>query len=106
MAAAVAAPIPRLAPVTTASRSASHLAGEAPPGERCATSLTGHSPVETLMRVQAQFQVKPALGVLAAGRPRNPGGPGHRLGRGPDIIGRHQETSHTIHDHLTEPAAP
>jgi hypothetical protein len=71
MAAAVAAPIPRLAPVTTASRPASHLSGETaevPPG----TGNT-NSPVKTLVCVQAQFQVELALGVLAAGWPRNPG---------------------------------
>src|SRR5262249_57568795 len=72
MAAAVAAPIPRLAPVTTASRPASHLteeAGEASPGKRCTASPTGHSPVKALVRVQAPFQVKPDRGVLAAGGP-------------------------------------
>jgi hypothetical protein len=76
MAAAAAAPIPRLAPVTTASRPASHLAGGTGGvclGKRCTGSPTSHSPVETLVRVQAQFQVKLARGVLAAGRPRNPG---------------------------------
>jgi hypothetical protein len=76
MAAAVAAPIPRLAPVTTASRPASHVvreAGGVPVGGRRPGSPTSHSPVEPLVRVQAQFQVKPALGVLAAGQPRNPG---------------------------------
>ena len=54
---AVAAPIPRLAPVTTASRPASHL-----------FSATRHLPVETLVRVQGQFQVQVLLGMLAAGR--------------------------------------
>src|SRR5215831_19232238 len=109
MAAAVAAPIPRLAPVTTASRPASHLAGETagvPPGSRCITSPTSHSPVEALVCVQAQFQVKLAHGVLAAGHPRNTGRLRHRAGGGLDIIGRHQETGYAIHDHLTQPAAP
>ena len=46
MAAAVAAPIPRLAPVTTATRPASHI------------SLTDHPPVEPLVGVQALFQVE------------------------------------------------
>src|SRR5215469_15028215 len=108
-AAAVAAPIPRLAPVTTASRPASHLAGEAggvPVGGRRPGSATCHSPVQPLVRVQAQLQVKPALCVLAAGQPRNPGRLCHRLGRGPDVVGPHQETSHAVHDHLTESAAP
>jgi hypothetical protein len=56
MAAAVAAPIPRLAPVTTASRLASHLAGATggfPLGKGCTGSPTGYSPVETLVCVQA-----------------------------------------------------
>src|SRR5262249_29243103 len=109
IAAAVAAPIPRLAPVTTASRPASHLAadaGEVRSGTRRTTSPTSHSPVEALVCVQAQFQVKPALRVLTAHRPRNPGHLGHRFGGGPDVIGRHQETGYAIHDHLTQPAAP
>src|SRR5215469_3976293 len=103
MAVAVAAPIPRLAPVTTASRPASQLAGETAAvtrGERRTTSLTSHSPVEALVRVQAQFQVKLSLGVLTAGRPGNPCRLRHRLGGGQDIIGRHQETSYAIGDHL------
>src|SRR5690242_6679547 len=101
MAAAVAAPIPRLAPVTTASRPASQLAGETAevaPGKRRTTSLTSHPPVEALVRVQAQSQVKLALGVLAASRPRNPGRLRRRLGGGQDVIGLHQETSDAIHD--------
>src|SRR6266536_3357351 len=53
-----------------------HLAGETggvPLGKRCTSSPTSHSPVETLVCVQAQFQVKLALRMLAAGWPRNPG---------------------------------
>ena len=76
MATAVAAPIPRLAPVTTASRPASHPVRETGavfPGNRCTGSPTSHAPVKTLVRVQAQFQVKLLLGVIAAGRSRNPG---------------------------------
>src|SRR5690348_15791221 len=109
MAAAAPAPIPRLAPVTTASRPASHLvgaAGEVPAGGRRTGSPIGHPPVEPLVCVQAQFQVKAALGVLAAGRPREPGRLRHRLGGGPYIIGPHQETSDAVHDHLTQSAAP
>src|SRR5215472_16474756 len=103
MAAAVAAPIPWLAPVTTASRPASQLAGEAAevaPGRRCTISLTRHSPVEALVRVQAQVQVKVAIGVRTAGRPGNPGRLRHRLGSSQDVIGRHQESGYAIHDHL------
>src|SRR5215831_18559450 len=109
IAAPVAAPIPRLAPVTTASRPASHLAGaagEVPAGGRRTGSPIGQPPVKPLVCVQAQFQVEPALGVLAAGRPRDPGRLRHRLGGGPDVIGPHQETSDAVHDHLTESAAP
>jgi hypothetical protein len=75
-AAAVAAPIPLLAPVTTASRPASHLAEEAGGlfrGKRSSGSLTSHSPVETFVCVEAQLHVKVLLGVLAAGRPRDLG---------------------------------
>src|SRR5215831_15899366 len=109
MAAAVAAPIPRLAPVTTASRPASHLAGaagEVPAGGRRTGSPISHLPVKPLVCVQAQFQVEPALGVLAAGRPRDPGRLRHRFGGGPYVVGPHQETGHAVHDHLTESAAP
>ena len=76
MAAAVAAPIPRLAPVTTATRPASHLAGgdrRVPLCARCTSSPANQTLVETLVFVQAQFQVKLVFGVLTAGRPRNPG---------------------------------
>ena len=75
MAAAVAAPIPRLAPVTTANRPASHLAGETGGFRvcaRCTSSPANQTLVETLVFVQAQFQVKLVFGVLTAGRPRNP----------------------------------
>jgi hypothetical protein len=75
---AVAAPIPRLAPVTTIRRPASHLeegmmSRDLSSGERCTSSPTKHLPVEALVRVQAQFEVKLILGVLAAGPPRNLG---------------------------------
>src|SRR5579862_8001260 len=94
MAAAVAAPIPRLAPVTTATRPASH------------TLLTANPPVETLVRVEAQFQVEPGLGVLTAGGPRDPGHLRYRFDGGPDVIRWHQETRDLVHDHLREAAAP
>ncbi len=66
---AVAAPIPRLAPVTTATRPASQCTGSPP------AIGTSHLPVEPLVSVQAHVQVEVPLGVVAAGRPRNPGRP-------------------------------
>src|SRR6266481_8190839 len=100
MAAAVAAPIPRLAPVTTATR---------PPSQCTASPMvcrpragTNHLPVELLVSVQAPFQVEMVLGMVAAGRTRNPGRPPDGLRGGLDVIGRHQETGHAVRDHLTE----
>src|SRR5580658_5915286 len=94
-AAAVAAPIPRLAPVTTASR----------PASQCRSAIS-HPPVQALVSVKAQLQVKLALGVLAAGRPRNLGYLRHRIAGGQDVVGRYQETSYAVQDHLAEAAAP
>ena len=64
MATAVAAPIPRLAPVTTATRPASQC-------PRSGTDLrpaveTAHSPVQLLVSIQALLQVEMGLGVVAA----------------------------------------
>src|SRR5207253_902750 len=100
MASAVAAPIPRLAPVTTATRPASQCTGS-PPAIR-----TNHLPVEPLVSVQAASQVEMPLGVVAAGRTRNPGRPPDGIDRGLDVIGRYQETSHAVRDHLGECPAP
>src|SRR6266702_1338150 len=100
MAPAVAAPIPRLAPVTTATRPASQCTGSPP------VIRTGQLPVEPFVRVQAQGQVQMLLGVVAAGRPRNPGRPRDGPDGGFDVIGRYQETGHAVRDHLAEaPAA-
>src|SRR5262249_38785190 len=67
---------------------------------------TGYSPVEILVRVEAQFQVELALGVLAAERPRHARRLRHGISASLDVIRRHQESSDAVHDHLTEPAAP
>src|SRR5437762_7676503 len=100
MASAVAAPIPRLAPVTTATRPRSQCAGSpmvCRPGDG-----PDYLPVEPLVSVQALFQVEMALGMVTAVRARDPGRPPDGLRSSGDVIGRHQETSHTVRDHLTE----
>src|SRR5271169_2886432 len=104
MASAVAAPIPRLAPVTTATRPVSQCTGS--PMVRRPAAGTGQPPVEPLMSVQAPFQVELPRGVLAAGRTRNPGRPPDGGHGGPDVTGRHQEAGHAVRDHLAEPSAP
>ena len=63
---------------------------------------THHLPVEPLVSVQALFQVEMAFGMITAVRTRNPGRPPDGLRGGRDVIGRHQETGHTVRDHLTE----
>src|SRR6266700_1695064 len=104
MAAAVAAPIPRLAPVTTATRPPSQCTGS--PIVCRPSSGTNHLPVEPLVSVQALFQVEMTFGMVAAIRTRNPGRPPDRLRGSLDVIGRHQEAGHTVRDHLTEGPAP
>src|SRR6266699_2369720 len=100
MASAVAAPIPRLAPVTTATRPASQCTGSPP------AISANHLLVEPLVSVQAAFQVEMPLGVVAAGRTRNPRRPPDGVDGGLDVIGRYQETGHAVRYHLTEcPAA-
>src|SRR5712671_769262 len=104
MPAAVAAPIPRLAPVTTATRPASQCIGL--PAFRGRGASTDQSPVEPLVSVETAFQVEMALSVVAAGRTRYPGRPPDGIDGALDVIGRHQETGHPVHDHFTESPAP
>src|SRR5450755_266531 len=104
MACAVAAPIPRLAPVTTATRPASQCFGsptDCHPGTR-----TDDPAVELLMGVQTPFQVEMALGMAAACRARDFGRPPDAIHGRRDVIGRGQEAGHAIGDHLAEPTAP
>src|SRR6266542_3137809 len=104
MAAAVAAPIPRLAPVTTATRPPSQCTGSpivCRPG-----SGTNHLPVEPLVSVQALFQVEMTFGMVAAIRTRNPGRPPDRLRGSLDVIFLFKDTATTdiytlsLHDAL------
>src|SRR5260370_27437723 len=103
MASAVAAPIPRLAPVITTTR----------PASQCPWSLIDRGPstladdplVEPLVSVQTTVQVEMARRMLAALRARDTRGHPDGAGGRPDVAGRDQETGHMIHDHLTQPAA-
>src|SRR5580700_5081148 len=103
-AAAVAAPIPRLAPVTTATRPASQCPGSVM-GCRSARRADD-PPVELLMSIQTPFQVKMPFGMISAGCAGDLGRLPHALRSRLDVIWRDQETSHAIHDYLGEPAAP
>src|SRR6266542_5690011 len=101
---AVAAPIPRLAPVTTATRPASQCPGSVI--DCRSASWADDSPVELLVSIQAPFQVKMPFGMIAAGRAGD-------LGRLPDavrgrldVIRRDQEAGHAVHDYLGESTAP
>src|SRR6266542_5763996 len=100
MASAVAAPIPRLAPVTTATRPASQCPWS--PTDCYPFARIGDSLVEPLVSVQTPFQVEMAFGMAAALRARDVGCPPDGAGGCLDVVGRDQEASHVIHDHLTE----
>src|SRR5215471_19033624 len=100
MASAVAAPMPLLAPVTTATRPASQCPRSGT-GLRSGT-VTGHPPVQPLVSLQAPFQFQMGLGVAAARRARDSG----RAADGADgcarVAGRDQEAGEPVGDHLTE----
>src|SRR5258708_5227416 len=99
IASAVAAPIPRLAPVTTARRPASPCPPSAlDPGP---APRPGHLPVELFMSVEAPFQVELALSVVAAIRARQPHRPRDRAGGRVDVVGGDQEARRTVDNHLT-----
>src|ERR1700722_6555559 len=101
---AVAAPIPRLAPVTTATR----------PVSQCPGSVMGcvpvrpadDAPVELLVSIQAPFQVEMLFGVLPAGRAGDLRRLPHAVGGRRDVVRRDQEAGHAVHDDLGEPTAP
>src|SRR5580704_1910196 len=102
-AAAVAAPIPRLAPVTTATR----------PASQCPVSLTTRcsgrpgddSAVELLVSIQTPFQVEMTFGMLTAGRTRDLARSPDTICRRADVVRRDQEAGHAVHDYPAEPAA-
>src|SRR5215831_2030893 len=104
MASAVAAPIPRLAPVTTATRPASQCPRSGT-GLRSGT-LTGHPPVQPLVSIQAPGQVQAGLGMAPARKARDSCNPADRADGRPQVAGRDQEAGQPVGDHLTERAAP
>src|SRR6202042_2886914 len=92
---AVAAPIPRLAPVTTATRPASQCPGSAIDcGPVCPA---GDSPVELLVSIQAPFQVEMPFRVLPAGRAGDLRRLPHAVGGRRDVVGSDQEAGHAVH---------
>src|ERR1017187_3250463 len=102
-ASAVAAPIPRLAPVTIATRPASQCP-RSPIDCRSRTPADG-SPVELLVSIQTPFQVEMPFGMLAARRARDLGRPPDAICGRVDVIWRDQEAGHAIHDNLAESTA-
>src|SRR5215472_1899483 len=101
-ASAAAAPIPRLAPVTTATRPASQWALSP---IVCPAGTRSDSPVEALVRVQAQLEVEMASSVAAACSPRYVGRLPDCAGESDEVTGRHQEAGDAVRDHFAEPAA-
>src|SRR5580700_6822217 len=113
-ASAVAAPIPRLAPVTTVTRPASQCPDSVicGPGRICgARPICGPGPgkddptVELLVRVQAQFQVEIALGMATAGGARNTRHSPDLICGAADVVRRDQIAGYAISDDLAEAAA-
>src|SRR5258708_3936601 len=103
-ASAVAAPIPRLAPVTSAIRPARQWGRS---GTACGP---GTSPRDSLVQrfrgIDRRSEVELALGVHGALRGREPGGPPYRLGCRPDVARLDEEARHLVDHHLRERAAP
>src|ERR1700689_3740417 len=104
MACAVAAPIPRLAPVTSAMRPASQCPGS--PAGGGPGIAAADSPVELLVSIQAPFQVEMRFGMVAACCPGYPFRVPDAICGGVDVVRRDQEASHAVHDYLGQPAAP
>src|ERR1700683_558860 len=102
MAAEVAAPIPRLAPVTIATRPASQCPGS--PADWRPGIRPDDSPVELLVSIQAPFQVEVLFGMVAAGRARYLGCPSDAVRGRLDVVGRDQEAGLAIHDNLAKSA--
>src|SRR2546429_346195 len=98
MASAVAAPIPRLAPVTSASRPASQClvsTTDCGPGSRAGdSSVQPFVSVETPLEIQAALGMGPALGARQFRRSRD------GIGCGVDVVGRDQEASQPVDDDL------
>src|SRR6202035_2048180 len=100
MASAVAAPIPRLPPVTTAIRPASQCPGSL--ADRGPDFGTDDSPVELLVSIQTPFQVEMPFGMVAARRAGEFGHPPDAIRGRLDVVGRDQESGHAIGDHLAQ----
>src|ERR1017187_3068416 len=99
-ASAVAAPIPRLAPVTIATRPASQCPRSLIDCRSC-TPADG-SPVELFVSIQTPFQVEMLFGMLAARRARDLGRPPDAICGRLDLIWRDQEAGYAVHDYLAE----
>src|SRR5437763_7752881 len=103
MASAVAAPMPRLAPVTTASR----------PASQCLASTTDCGPgtgaddfpVEPFVSVETALEIEVALGMGPAVRARQFRRSPECIGRHVDFVGGDQEARQSVDDDLGERAA-
>src|SRR5256714_9144633 len=102
IASAVAAPIPRLAPVTTASRPASQCPGSAT--DRDLHAAGSHVPVKPLVCIETELQIEMALRVPPALGAREPARPLAGFGRRTDVPGRDQQARHALHDDFLERA--
>src|SRR6266508_3222965 len=103
MASAVAAPIPRLAPVTTANRPASQCLDSATSSGRGARA--NDSPVQLFVSVETPLEIQAAFGVGTALRARQLARPPEGVGCGLDVVGSDEEACPFVDDHLAECAA-
>src|SRR5436190_22335311 len=102
IASAVAAPMPRLAPVTTASRPASQCPGSAT--DRDLHAAASHVPVKPLVCIETELQIEMALRVAPALGAREPARPLAGFGRRTDVPGRDQQARQALHDDFLERA--
>src|SRR5437763_4111631 len=103
IASAVAAPIPRLAPVTTASRPASQSLGSAT--DRDLHAASRHAPVKPLGCIETELEIEMALRVPAALGARELARPLDGSGRRSDVPLRDQHARHALDEDFLERAA-
>src|SRR5512132_1252085 len=103
MASAVAAPIPRLAPVTTATRPESQCLDSTM--DRGPGTSADDSPVEPFMSLEAPPEIQPAFGMRAAFRTRQSRRPLDGIGCGVDVVGSDEGPGPLVHYDFAECAA-
>src|SRR6478672_11891096 len=103
MASAVAAPIPRLAPVTTAKRPESQWFDSTM--DRGPGTGADDSPVQPFVTVETPSEIQVAFGVRAAFRTRQSRRPPDGLGCSGDVVGLDEEAGPFVHDDLAQCAA-